>query len=85
MSESEIPVHDQLVTAVRDLWSSVIESGDTYVVFMDHRRMATRVEMSDGGLFRVSWEAGDGEPWLTYERQFENPREAAFHGFQGPH
>jgi hypothetical protein len=47
--------------------------------------MATRVEMSERGLFRVSWEAGDGEPWLTYERQFENPREAAFHGFQGPH
>jgi hypothetical protein len=30
------------------------------------------------------WEAEDDEP-IAFERTFDNLREAAFHGFQGPH
>jgi len=77
-------VQDQLVRAVRDLWSSVAELGESYVVFMDRRSLNTRVELTADGLYRVSWEHEDGS-WSEHERSFENPREAAFHGYQGPH
>lgn len=74
----------QLEQAVKDLWSMVRDAGDDYVIFVDRRRMATRVERTDSGSYRVSWEHDDGT-WHTFKRQFENPREAAFHAFQGPH
>jgi hypothetical protein len=62
----------------------VQESGQSHVVFLDHRRLQTRVEREDDGGYRVSWETEDGR-WIEHERVFENPREAAFHGYQGPH
>ena len=85
MTEGDTPssVREQLERAVRDLWSMVQDAGDDYVQFMDRRRMGTRVERVDES-YRVSWEQEDGS-WTTYERTFENPREAAFHGYQGPH
>lgn len=79
------PLQDQLVRAARDLWSAMVESGEDYVVFTDRRRLSTRIERVESGKFRVSWEPEDGEDWIVYGREFENPREAAFHGFQGPH
>lgn len=86
MTESDdASVADQLVRAARDLWSSVLESGDDYVVFMDHRRLSTRVQRTPRGTYEVSWEDEESDQWIRYEREFENPREAAFHGFQGPH
>jgi hypothetical protein len=81
----ESSVQDQLVRAARDLWSSVIDSGDDYVIFMDHRRLSTRVQKTETGMFQVSWEPEAGESWILHEHEFDNPREAAFHGFQGPH
>lgn len=81
---SDEAVQDQLVRAVRDLWSSVAELGENYVVFVDRRYLNTRVELTGDGSYRVSWELEDGS-WSEYERSFENPREAAFHGYQGPH
>lgn len=80
-----MPIAHQLVRAARDLWSSVLESGDDYIVFMDHRRLSTRVQRTDRGTYEVSWEGEDGADWTRYEREFEDLREAAFHGFQGPH
>jgi hypothetical protein len=79
------PLQDQLVRAARDLWSSVVESADDYVVFIDHRRLSTRVQLLPSGKFQVSWEPDAGEDWIVYGQLFDNPREAAFHGFQGPH
>jgi hypothetical protein len=76
-------VEEQLVRAVRDLWSMVLESGESHVIFMDRRRLRTRVECIDGS-YHVSWEEEDGS-WTAYDRTFDNPREAAFHGYQGPH
>lgn len=77
-------VREQLERAVRDLWSMLQESGEDYVVFMDRRRMNTRVRRNGRGGYEVSWESEDGA-WLPYDREFANPREAAFHAFQGPH
>ncbi|HEX6506277.1 MAG TPA: hypothetical protein VF221_01475 [Chloroflexota bacterium] len=77
-------VKEQLARAVRDLWTMVEESGDDYVVFMDRRRMSTRVERVEDGTFRVSWDTEEGE-WRVYHGWFDNPREAAFHAYQGPH
>lgn len=77
-------VGDQLVRAVRDLWSLAHESGPNYIVFTDHRRMNARVEQAEDGRFRVSWEREDGG-WVTHEQTYQNLREACFHGFQGPH
>lgn len=78
------PIREQLERAVRDLWTMLAESGEDYVVFMDRRRMNTRVQREVNGRYRVSWEDEDGV-WIEYERDFENLREAAFHGYQGPH
>ena len=75
---------EQLEKAVRDLWAMPQEAGDRYVVFLDRRRLRTRVEQDEDGQFRVSWETEDGQ-WLSHEQCFENPREAAFHAYQGPH
>jgi len=77
-------VREQLEGAVRDLWSLLEESGEEYVVFLDRRRLHTRVERVPRGVYRVSWEQEDGS-WISYDGEFQNPREAAFHGFQGPH
>jgi hypothetical protein len=74
----------QLQKAVGDLWSSMVDLGEDYVVFMDRRRLNARVERSDSAHFAVSWEQEDGS-WVAYDREFENPREAAFHAYQGPH
>lgn len=78
------PVQEQLQRAVRDLWSMVQDSGEDFVIFMDRRRMGTRVQRLDSGQYSVSWETDEG-PWTAFERTFDNPREAAFHAFQGPH
>jgi hypothetical protein len=80
----EETVREQLERAARDLWSMVQDSGENYVVFLDHRRLRTRVERQEGGGYHVSWETQDGD-WVEQDRLFENPREAAFHGYQGPH
>ncbi|HZU12592.1 MAG TPA: hypothetical protein VFB58_07105 [Chloroflexota bacterium] len=80
---TEETVQQRLEGAVRDLWAMLQESGPDYVVFMDRRRMHTRVERRDD-LYVVGWETEDGT-WVEYDRPFENPREAALHGYQGPH
>jgi hypothetical protein len=77
------PVRDQLAQAVRDLWSMVLELGDDYVVFMDRRRLNARVGRAANRRYRVAWEE-DGT-WVEHTGDFENPREAAFHAYQGPH
>ena len=33
---------------------------------------------------RAGIEQEDGT-WVTHDGEFENPRDAAFHGYQGPH
>lgn len=80
----EASVGAQLERAVRDLWSMLVESGENYVVFLDHRGLSTRVEQGADGKFYVAWEGPD-ETWIPYTGSFDNPREAAFHAFQGPH
>jgi hypothetical protein len=77
-------VESQLRGAARDLWSMVEASGEDFVVFMDRRRLSTRVQRTPQGTYRLSWQQEDGT-WLDGDRQFENPREAAFHAYQGPH
>ncbi|MBV9281478.1 MAG: hypothetical protein JOZ41_15470 [Chloroflexi bacterium] len=77
-------IRAQLQRAVRDLWSMVDALGDDYVVFLDRRRLKTCVRQRSDGRFEVSWEEEDGS-WTIHDRSFENPREAAFHGYQGPH
>lgn len=80
----ERPLKAQLEVAVRDLWTMLEESGEDFAIFMDRRRLRTRVRQDAEGLFHVSWDDGDGV-WIEYERRFENVREAAFHAYQGPH
>jgi hypothetical protein len=82
--EGRRPLREELEIAVRDLWTMLEESGDDYAIFMDRRRLRTRVERGDDDQFHVSWDDGDGA-WTEYERAFENLREAAFHAYQGPH
>lgn len=77
-------VGEQLQKAVRDLWSMAQESGPDYIVFTDHRRMNARVEATEDEHFRVLWEEEDGS-WTLHAQTYENPREACFHAFQGPH
>lgn len=64
---------------------AVYDSGDGFVVFMDRRRLETRVQQESDGLFSVHWEVEDGESWTTHGGRFSNLREAAFHAYQGPH
>jgi hypothetical protein len=78
------PLKEQLEVAVRDLWTMLEESGEDFAIFMDRRRLRTRVQQDADGRFRVSWDDGGGQ-WIEYERRFENVREAAFHAYQGPH
>jgi hypothetical protein len=78
------PLKEQLEVAVRDLWTMLEESGDDFAIFMDRRRLRTRVQQDAEELFHVSWDDGDGQ-WIEYERTFEHVREAAFHAYQGPH
>lgn len=82
--ENSRPLREELEIAVRDLWTMLEESGDDYAIFMDRRRLRTRVERGADGRFHVSWDDGEGI-WVEYERAFGNPREAAFHAYQGPH
>lgn len=77
-------VRDQLERAVRDLWTSIFEAGDDHIVMMDRRRMGARVQQGEDGYFHVSWDVGEDE-WQPHERPFDNPREACFHAYQGPH
>lgn len=77
-------VREQLILAARDLWTMVEESGEDFVVFTDRRRLHTRIERRPDGQFAVLWEDETGN-WSEYDRTFQNPREAAFHGYQGPH
>lgn len=77
-------VKEQLEIAARDLWTMLEESGDNFAIFMDRRRLRTRVHQDSAGQFHVSWDDGDGE-WIEFERTFEHVREAAFHAYQGPH
>lgn len=83
-TDGEGAVREQLERAVRDLWSMLQDSGDDYVVFMDRRRLSTRVDRTRDGTYRLSWEDETGS-WVEGEREYENPREAAFHAYQGPH
>jgi hypothetical protein len=77
-------IEEQLIRAARDLWCMVLDSGTNYVVFSDRRGVPTRVAQCPNGRFSLVWEAEDDEP-IAFERTFDNLREAAFHGFQGPH
>lgn len=77
-------IQDQLVRAVRDLWATVSETGEDHVVFTDRRRLSARVQQTSPGAYAVCWETEDGD-WVDYEGNFDNLREAAFHGYQGPH
>ena len=76
-------VQEQLVKAARDLWCMTEETGEDYIVLIDRRRMPAKVAASGGG-FRVSWTDEEGNV-VVHSRVFENPREACFHAFQGPH
>lgn len=79
-------IQEQLEQAVRDLWSMLHDSGHDYVVFMDHRRLQTRIERGEDDLYRVSWEPENhSADWIEHGSAFEDPREAVFHGYQGPH
>jgi hypothetical protein len=80
----EQSIRSQLQRAVRDLWSMVAELGDDYVDFLDRRHLKTCVRQRPDGRFDVSWEE-EGGSWAIHDRSFDNPREAAFHGYQGPH
>jgi len=77
-------VGEQLVKAARDLWCMTEETGDDHIVLIDRRRQPARVELAPDGGFRVSWTEPDGSQ-TRFPRSFENPREACFHAFQGPH
>ncbi|HZS94453.1 MAG TPA: hypothetical protein VFA78_06635 [Chloroflexota bacterium] len=77
-------VEEQLIRAARDLWSPVQDSGDDYVIFLDHRALRARVQRDEDGTFRLSWETDEGA-WVGSDLAFDNPREAAFHAYQGPH
>lgn len=77
-------VKEQLEVAVRDLWTMLEESGDDFAVFMDRRRLRTRVSLTADGRFHVGWD-DDAGGWIEFERSFESVREAAFHAYQGPH
>ena len=77
-------IEEQLVRAARDLWSPVQDSGEEYAVFLDHRALPARVQRVDDGTYRLSWETDEGG-WVDSDLTFENPREAAFHAYQGPH
>ena len=78
------PVREQLEVAVRDLWTMLEEAGEDFAIFMDRRRLRTRVWRTDDGAFHVSWEDGENR-WIECGRTFSNAREAAFHAYQGPH
>ncbi len=83
-SPTSYSLQEELEIAVRDLWSMIQESGEDYVVFMDRRRMLTRVQRDPNGMFTVLWE-DDDQSWVRYREQFDNLRHAAFHAYQGPH
>jgi hypothetical protein len=72
--------------AVNDLWSTIARQGDDYVIFYDHFAVPTRVRF-DGTAYRIAWaddpEGAGNSTWHESPRTFENPREAAFHAFQG--
>lgn len=84
MSDHEGSMQEQLERAARDLWSMIVESGEDFIVFMDRRRLNTRVALRSDGMYGVSWELEDGS-WIDHTGEFQSPREAAFHGYQGPH
>jgi len=77
-------VADQFTRAVRDLWTMMDEVDDYHVIFMDRRHLRSRVGRLANGSYRVSWQTED-EAWVTLDREFDTLREAAFHGYQGPH
>lgn len=85
-ARADLSLQEQLVKAVRDLWSMPVDSGTDYIVFKDRRALNTRVRQTQAGQFQVSWEAADDDGiWSDYSRVFENLREAALHAYQGPH
>jgi hypothetical protein len=84
MTEESPTVREQLEGAARDLWTMPVETGDEHIVFIDRRHMNARVERCQDGRFGITWQTDDGA-WIAYDRTFENPREAAFHAYQGPH
>lgn len=77
-------VQDQLTLAVRDLWTMVVESGEDFVVLVDRRRLNARVQRGEDGRYAISWEGEDGSV-VPSGQTFENPREAVFRAYQGPH
>lgn len=83
--EGKGSVREQLERAVADLWTMSYETGDDFIVLMDRRRLQARVQRTDDGTYRISWEDEDDDVWREYEGEFSNPREATFHAYQGPH
>lgn len=83
-NETSTPL-EGMTRAVADLWSQVIESGEHHVVFYDHSGQPARIRLAGEG-YRIGWprELGGRTEWSESERQFDSPREAAFHAFQGP-
>lgn len=79
----EATVEQQLRRAARDLWCLVREADERHIVFTDRRHLPARVEHRADGAFVVSWEVG--ERWIDAQRTFDNPREACFRAYQGPH
>ncbi len=77
-------VADQFTRAVRDLWTMMDEVDDSHVIFTDRRHLRSRDDRLASGSYRVSWETEVGT-WIALEREFDTLREAAFHGYQGPH
>lgn len=84
MSDPEPTIQEQLERAARDLWSMVVDAGEDFIVFLDHRRLRTRIALGPNGLYGVSWELEDGTRF-DHDGEFPQLREAAFHGYQGPH
>ena len=82
--EGKESLKDQFTRAARDLWTPLEEAGDEYAIFMDRRRLRTRMQRDAGGRFHVSWDDGEGA-WSEFGRTFDQLREAAFHAYQGPH
>jgi hypothetical protein len=69
---------------VKDLWTMLVDSGEDFVVLMDRRRLNARVQRTPDSLYSVFWEDEDGQ-WQQFDGEFDNPREAVFHAYQGPH
>lgn len=82
-AEAATPL-DQMKRAVADLWSQSISTGDDWVAFYDHDGKPARLRW-DGTGYRIAWVIGpdDSPEWDESDDEFDNPRQAALHAFQG--